>query len=106
MTTPKKCECEGCTCGANDHISRVSGTSRHVNKEIPHFHYMDKDGNTHIGTTDGELSTVETNAVERLVEEHRQLEMFAADPTYGDMFPEKFELIIEDLQDGDTVEES
>jgi len=134
-TDPNGCGCEVCKCGASEHISRVSGTSRHVNKEIPHFHYMDKDGNTHIGTTDGELSTIETNAVERLVEEHRQLEMFDADPTYGDMFPKEFSpgglpfvvevtgeqlaaeldrladtenlpLIIEDLQDGDTVEES
>ena len=135
MTTPNKCECEGCTCGASEHISRVSGTSRHMNKEIPHFHRTDKDGNTYVETADGKLSTIETNAVERRVEEHRQLEMFDADPTYGDMFPEKFNpdglpfvvevtgeqlaaeldrladtenlpLIIEDLQDGDTVEES
>ena len=102
MNTPNKCKCEGCTCGANEHISRVSGTSRHMNKEIPHFHRTDKDGNTHIETADGELSTIETNAVERLIEEHRQLEMFDADPTYGGIFPEEFE----NLQDGDMVEES
>ena len=102
MNTPNKCKCGGCTCGANEHISRVSGTSRHVNKEIPHFHYIDQAGNTHIETADGELSAIETNAVERLIEEHRQLEMFDADPTYGGIFPEEFE----DLQDGDKVEES
>ena len=44
--------------------------------------------------------------MERIVEEHKQLEMFDADPTYGDMFPEKFDFIIQgDLQDGDMVEE-
>ena len=73
----------GCTCGARKHI----GTSRHMNKEVPHFHYIDEGGNTYIETASGKLSVIETSAVERMVEEHRQLEMF-------------------DLQDGDTVEES
>ena len=121
----------GCKCEVKRHI----GTSRHMNKEIPHFHRTDKDGNTYIETADGKLSVIETNAVERIIEEHRQLEMFDADPTYGDLFPKEFNpgglpfvvevtgeqlaaeldrladtenlpLIIEDLQDGDTVEES
>jgi hypothetical protein len=72
-----------CTCGANKHI----GTSRHMNKEVPHFHRTDEEGNTYIETADGKLSVIETSAVERVVEEHKQLELF-------------------DLQDGDMVEES
>ena len=106
----------GCKCEVKRHV----GTSRHMNKEIPHFHYMDKDGNTHIGTTDGELSTIETNAVERLVEEHRQLEMFNPDglpfvvEVTGEQLAAELDRLadtknlplIEDLQDGDMVEES
>lgn len=100
-TDPNECKCTKCKCGAMDHI----GTSRHINKEIPHFHRTDKDGNVYIETADGKLSPIETSAVEKIVEEHKQLEMFDADPTYGGMYPESFAKI-EDLQEGDTVEES
>ena len=105
-----------CTCGVKRHI----GTSRHMNKEIPHFHRTDKDGNTYIETADGKISPIETNAVERLIEEHRQLEMFNPDglpfvvEVTGEQLAAELDRLadtenlplIEDLQDGDTVEES
>ena len=78
----------GCKCEVRKHI----GTSRHMNKEVPHFHRTDKEGNTYIEPADGKLSAIETSAVERLVEEHKQLEMF--------------DFVIQgDLQDGDMTEE-
>ena len=89
---------EPCKCEAMKHI----GKSRHMNKEIPHFHRTDENGNTYIVTSTGRLSPGETNAVEQIIEEHRQLEMFDADPTYGGMFANKFD----DLQDGDMAEKS
>ena len=76
---------EPCKCEAMKHV----GKSRHMNKEIPHFHRTDENGNTYIVTSTGRLSPIETNAVERVIEEHRQLEMF--DLEYG-------------LQDGDLKE--
>ena len=82
---------EPCKCGAMGH----AGTSRHTNKEIPHFHRTDKDGNSYIDTAHGKLTPIETSAIEQIMEEHRQLEMF-------DVNPEEFK----DLQDGDMVEES
>ena len=94
---------EPCKCEAMMHIGKPrSGTSRHMNKEIPHFHRTDENGNTYIVTSTGRLSPVETSAVEQIIEEHRQLEMFDADPTYGGMFANKFD----DLQDGDMAEKS
>ena len=87
-TDPNGCGCGVCKCGAGKQINR----SRHMNKEVPHFHRTDKDCNTYIATADGKLSVIETNAVERLIEEHRQLEMF--------------DFVIQgDLQDGDMTEE-
>ena len=61
-----------CTCGAGE---RRSGTSRHMNKEVPRLHH--------------------TDPVDRLIEESKQLHMWAADLVND----------IEDLQEGDkTVE--
>jgi len=115
-TDPNGCGCGVCKCGAGKQINR----SRHMNKEIPHFHRTDKDGNTYIETDDGKLSAIETNAVERLIEEHKQLEMFnpgglpfVVEVTGEQLAAELDRLadtenlpLIEDLQDGDMVEES
>ena len=116
-TDPNGCGCGVCKCGAGKQINR----SRHMNKEIPHFHRTDKDGNTYIETDDGKLSAIETNAVERLIEEHKQLEMFNPGglpfvvEVTGEQLAaeldrladtENLPLIIENLQDGDMVEES
>ena len=63
-----------CTCGAAE---RRSGTSRHMNKEIPRLRLLgDKDDTVH--------RQFETDAVDRVMEEAEQLHF--------------------DLQDGDTTE--
>ena len=69
-----------CTCGAAE---RRSGTSRHMNKEIPR---LPKDDTVH--------RQFEIEPVDRLMEEAKQLHLWA-----GELADD-----IEDLQDGDTVE--